>query len=235
MTTLELKEKANALGQKAREYSDGAVNYVKEILTSLGVWDKIYVRGQLDCDYDWETKVKTPYLRLEVMVLDAEEKRVFGCDFDMEIYSDDRGVRINAGSSGTYGKDKPAKIARDRLIARIWDVDNMLVKFVKRLSMQDYDAYYSAQREYDNAKSEEQRIETEKKLAEADAKVRASQYVVDKEDPEYHMWKIEKITEKRVFVRGCNKAGEVRSWDGTRQFDLEQFIKDVAYGRTFVK
>ena len=168
----------------------------------------------------------------------------FGSDFDIRIMST-AGIEINKGTCGSYRKKDKFQVFRDRMLATIWDNEEVIVACMnEHFNFDLYKAYWDVDVEVDRLKHQ---LENEKAKAEFDATVeiiRKAKFLaahgvrdVYDDNPDYWQRKvigkehyyhdiegIEKVTDKSVITYEKDY-----SWCKHRR-DLGDIVYKVQHG-----
>ena len=164
----------------------------------------------------------------------------FGSDFHITILSDK--IKINKGCIGDYDLSNGYQVARDRLLAAIWDNHDAITSIFKehfdKSLYVEFDKWNNELRRVDDEIAENER---KRKLQETLEHLKQSKFIADcykynRYNPEYSkvigyehevrdILVIDKITDKSVFCKPLN------SWNSTqKRLNLEQVLVNVQHG-----
>lgn len=181
--------------------------------------EKIAFRGKVEFITDDQKRLEKGY------------NTDFGSDFDICIT--DNGINVNRGTIGPYTLKDKYQIARDRMLAMIWDNHSIIVDIMLRSFKIDlYNKFYEADKAVNRAKDDIKRAEEERKTQEAFSKLKKAKYLVEhsirdkyKNDDYwarekigiahhyYNYFIIDKITDKCVIGRYENYRWENKRLD----------------------
>ena len=168
----------------------------------------------------------------------------FGSDFDIKI-SENYGIEINKGTIGSYTLKDKYQVARDRMLAMIWDNHSIIVDIMARTFQIDlYNKFYEADRAVNRAEDDIKKAEEERKNNEALLKLKKAKYlcthhVMDKyENDDYwthnvigkrhtyaDLFIIDKVTDQSVLGRY-----EMYKWRNKR-LELSNVIYQIRTGK----
>ena len=171
-------------------------------------------------------------------------KTDFASDFSIRIYSKS-GIHISKGSIGDYSLADKYQVARDRMLAMIWDNHSIIVDIMTKSFQVDlFTAFNEADRAVDRAENDIKKAEQERQRQEAFLKLKKAKFlcthhVMDKyENDDYWTHKvigkrhtygdlfiIDKLTDKSVLGRY-----EMYRWENKR-LELSYVISQIQNGR----
>lgn len=161
----------------------------------------------------------------EIEFISENGKADFGSDF--HLYYEDKEVKINTGTIGTYSKHNKFQVLRIKLLNALWEKVEEMEQVFKDFEkgFKEYNECVSLYYEYDDKIDSLKREERENayKKIEEDLKVDDSYQVVNKYGDKGNIYKIIKITDKLIYVE--YKDNWQSTW--TKQFKKREFVIEV--------
>ena len=165
----------------------------------------------------------------------------FGSDFDIYITSD--GIKINKGTCGSYTLKDKYQIARDRILCKIWDHHDEIVKVMTdTFNSELYKAYRDIDWKIRNIEADLKAKEEERKAKELLDKLNNSKYLAEIRKSNIYskdyltvigtnnhytdLFVIEKITDKSIIGHY-----DLYYWQEKR-LNKGQVLSDLKWGRT---
>ena len=225
--------------------AEAIINFLKMHCTPEGVEISVH----FNYDHYYSRSGVTFSGRVEFITDDPQRiakgwKTDFGSDFDIRI-NEVNGIEINKGTIGSYTLKDKYQVARDRMLAMIWDNHSIIVDIMAKSFQVDlFTAFNEADRAVDRAENDIKKAEQERQRQEAFLKLKKAKFlcthhVMDKyENDDYWTHKvigkrhtygdlfiIDKLTDKSVLGRY-----EMYRWENKR-LELSYVISQIQNGR----
>lgn len=171
-------------------------------------------------------------IRGEISFVNEEGKKDFGSDIDFD-YESGKGLELNVGCCGIYGKDDVYQVARVMLLANIWNNVNDIENELSNYDISCIRELCKLRSELDRQRREKEEVKRQARRKEIEIQLQVNQIYKDEKygwqtkTPQY--MHIKSITEKNVIVEGVYHYGNENQYVDCKTYRIEKesFISSI--------